>query len=282
MIFSNFRLMVGVIDLVGGQVVLELFQKTQKIESEGGMMIKNGARRRTPGGVFLHLLREINDDPRVDPREVKQFFAQSQRNDGSHGQRNYSRNHSQHQKAKGSQRDSNTHPYKKNYKPYQRRNYNKNSSNKEDSFENELEALRKLSQKAKDKTLSKSVEQPIEMEDDDKQDVIDESHRAIGDIKPLPDILTCLSNKESSNIGKDNSANPSKSMSQHDLLVSSQPSTSNIAGDMRSNSRSRNSQLDNFEEPEAPPNSVERVDRTISTYEDDLLADNSTEDIELF
>ena len=172
--------------------------------------------------------------------------------------------------------------YKKNYKPYQRRNYNKNSSNIEVSFENELEALRKLSQKAKEKTLSKSVELPIEMEDDDKQDVIDESHRAVGDIKPLPDILTCISNKESSNIGKDNSVDPSKSMSQHDLLVSCQPSTSNIAGDMRSNSRNRNSQLDNFEEPEAPPNSVERVDRTISTYEDDLLADNSTEDIELF
>ena len=34
--------MVGVVDLVGGQVALELFQKTQKIESEGGMMIKNG------------------------------------------------------------------------------------------------------------------------------------------------------------------------------------------------------------------------------------------------
>ena len=38
--------MVGVVDLVGGQVALELFQKTQKIESEGGMMIKNGERRR--------------------------------------------------------------------------------------------------------------------------------------------------------------------------------------------------------------------------------------------
>ena len=71
--------MVGVVDLVGGQVALELFQKTQKIESEGGMMIKNGERRRTPGGVFLHLLREMTDDPRVDPKKVKQFFAQSQK-----------------------------------------------------------------------------------------------------------------------------------------------------------------------------------------------------------
>ena len=54
--------MVGVIDLVGGQVVLELFQKTQKIESEGGMMIKNGERRRTPGGVFMQLLRDAGKD----------------------------------------------------------------------------------------------------------------------------------------------------------------------------------------------------------------------------
>ena len=70
-------------------------------------------------------------------------------------------------------------------------------------------------------------------------------------------------------------------MSQHDLLVSCQPSTSTISGAVNSNYSNLTSQLENFEEPEAPPNSVERVDRTISTYEDDF-GDCSTEDIELF
>ena len=32
-------------------------------------MIMNGSRRRTPGGVFLHLLRQLKD-PRVDPKAV--------------------------------------------------------------------------------------------------------------------------------------------------------------------------------------------------------------------
>ena len=49
----------------------ELFKETQKIEASGGLMIKNGARRRTPGGLFLHLLREwAAKDPRVDEKKV--------------------------------------------------------------------------------------------------------------------------------------------------------------------------------------------------------------------
>ena len=50
-------------------MALELFAKTQAVEMDGGMMIKNGARRRTPGGVYLHLLRGLKD-PRVDVKEV--------------------------------------------------------------------------------------------------------------------------------------------------------------------------------------------------------------------
>ena len=61
--------MIGVVDLVGTEVALELFNKTQTIEKDGGMMIMNGERRRTPGGVFLHLLRGLKD-PRVDVKEV--------------------------------------------------------------------------------------------------------------------------------------------------------------------------------------------------------------------
>ena len=45
-------------------------------------MIKNGERRRTPGGVFLQLLRDMGadeEDNRVDQRQIKLFFAQSNR-----------------------------------------------------------------------------------------------------------------------------------------------------------------------------------------------------------
>ena len=45
-------------------------------------MIKNGERRRTPGGVFLQLLRDYGHDEneaRVNHKHVKLFFAQSNR-----------------------------------------------------------------------------------------------------------------------------------------------------------------------------------------------------------
>ena len=76
------ELMVGVVDLVGHEVAIELFNKTKDIEAKGGMMIKNGERRRTPGGVFLQLLRDMGSDesePRVNNKQVKLFFAQSNR-----------------------------------------------------------------------------------------------------------------------------------------------------------------------------------------------------------
>ena len=295
--------MIGVIDLVGGQVVLELFERTQKIESEGGMMIKNGARRRTPGGVFLHLLREMTDDPRVDPRKVKQFFAQSQKNDFHQDHKKYERNSTHQQKDRGYQRDTNTHPYKKKYSSHDKRNHSSNDPGK-NSFQNELDALRKLSQKAKkgrEKEKPRSVEaleQGIEMEDDDNQDLTDESLKVEEEIKPLPDILTCISkemkrnnNPQGNTVSKGEDVfeeqlgvplSSDKIVSHHDLLASCQPSTSSISGSTRPTRNNPSSQLDNFEEPDAPPNSVERVERTVSTYEDDILSDFNTEDIELF
>ena len=65
------ELMIGVLELVGRNVALELYKRTQQIESEGGMMIKNGSRRRTPGGLYLQLLRDISrEDERVDALKV--------------------------------------------------------------------------------------------------------------------------------------------------------------------------------------------------------------------
>ncbi len=58
-------LIVGVVELVGREVALSLYDRTKRAEGEGGVMIKNGERRRTPGGVFLQMLR---DEARTDPR----------------------------------------------------------------------------------------------------------------------------------------------------------------------------------------------------------------------
>jgi hypothetical protein len=245
----------------------------------------------------------MTDDPRVDPRKVKQFFAQSQKNDFHQDHKKYERNSTHQQKDRGYQRDTNTHPYKKKCSSHDKRNHSSNDPGK-NSFQNELDALRKLSQKAKkgrEKEKPRSVEaleQGIEMEDDDNQDLTDESLKVEEEIKPLPDILTCISkemkrnnNPQGNNVSKGEDVfeeqlavprSSDKIVSHHDLLASCQPSTSSISGSTRPTRNNPSSQLDNFEEPDAPPNSVERVERTVSTYEDDILSDFNTEDIELF
>ena len=60
------------VELVGRDVALDLFQQTRKIEGGGGMMIKNGSRRRTPGGLYLQLLRDrAKEDHRIDEIKVR-------------------------------------------------------------------------------------------------------------------------------------------------------------------------------------------------------------------
>ncbi len=67
------RLVIGVVDLVGREIALELFDRTRQIELDGGMMIKNGERRRTPGGVYLQLLRDVaREDSRINEEKVRQ------------------------------------------------------------------------------------------------------------------------------------------------------------------------------------------------------------------
>lgn len=52
---------VRLVSVVGTRKAIELFQETQRIEKDGGMMIVNGKRRRTPGGVFFFLLKHDNE-----------------------------------------------------------------------------------------------------------------------------------------------------------------------------------------------------------------------------
>lgn len=67
---------VGLIDRVvtvlGQQKALELLYATENIEANGGLMICNGTRRRTPGGVYLHLLRS---NTQISSDDIDNIFA---------------------------------------------------------------------------------------------------------------------------------------------------------------------------------------------------------------
>lgn len=54
-----------VVSVIGREASMNLYKITQKIEREGGMMTMNKLRRRTPGGIFLFLLKtsdKIDED----------------------------------------------------------------------------------------------------------------------------------------------------------------------------------------------------------------------------
>lgn len=61
---------------MGRDLPLRLFKETQKIESDGGMLIVNGMRRRTPGGVFLFLLKNCDD---ISKKQKKDIFLEESR-----------------------------------------------------------------------------------------------------------------------------------------------------------------------------------------------------------
>ena len=72
-------MIIDLLKILGRRVVWDFFKQTQDIESKGGMMINNGARRRTAGGVMMHLLR-ITEDQEISEK-AKIFFRESQKND---------------------------------------------------------------------------------------------------------------------------------------------------------------------------------------------------------
>ncbi|KAI1707392.1 PHAX RNA-binding domain-containing protein [Ditylenchus destructor] len=58
------------VSLLGIEKALVLFNETKQIEKSGGMTVHNGSRRRTPGGVFLTLLKQNKEIT----AEMKQDF----------------------------------------------------------------------------------------------------------------------------------------------------------------------------------------------------------------
>jgi hypothetical protein len=55
---SNIELLRKVVEVLGPARTAEFFQKTLEIEAAGGLMIRNGSRRRTPGGVFFQTIKD--------------------------------------------------------------------------------------------------------------------------------------------------------------------------------------------------------------------------------
>lgn len=64
-------LVIRVVSLIGKEASLKLFKITQKIEREGGMLTMNKFRRRTPGGIFLFLLKTSD---KIDEDLKKEIF----------------------------------------------------------------------------------------------------------------------------------------------------------------------------------------------------------------
>ncbi|MDQ5852088.1 MAG: phosphorylated adapter RNA export RNA-binding domain-containing protein [Chloroflexota bacterium] len=51
---------------LGPEAARAILQETQAIEAQGGLMLPDGSRRRTPGGVFFHLVRQrVTPDDRA-------------------------------------------------------------------------------------------------------------------------------------------------------------------------------------------------------------------------
>ncbi|XP_017015127.1 phosphorylated adapter RNA export protein [Drosophila takahashii] len=67
------ELLVRVVEILGMELPIELYKETQRIEADGGMMIKNGKRRRTPGGVFLFLLKHHDS---ITQEQQKSIFSE--------------------------------------------------------------------------------------------------------------------------------------------------------------------------------------------------------------
>lgn len=51
-----------IVQLCGADFAREVYAGTLEIEANGGMMVSDNSRRRTPGGVFLHLVYDRLDD----------------------------------------------------------------------------------------------------------------------------------------------------------------------------------------------------------------------------
>ncbi|XP_036704574.1 phosphorylated adapter RNA export protein [Balaenoptera musculus] len=64
-------LIARVVKIIGNKKAIELLMETAEVEQNGGLFIMNGSRRRTPGGVFLNLLKNT---PSISEEQIKDIF----------------------------------------------------------------------------------------------------------------------------------------------------------------------------------------------------------------
>lgn len=64
------------VDIIGKEKAIDFFQKTKKIEEGGGMLIMNGSRRRTAGGVYFWL---VKNDKHIPQEKIREIFYYDQK-----------------------------------------------------------------------------------------------------------------------------------------------------------------------------------------------------------
>ncbi|PWA14647.1 hypothetical protein CCH79_00014358 [Gambusia affinis] len=67
-----------VVQVVGKKKAIELLGETATLEENGGMYTMDGSRRRTPGGVFLNLLKNL---PSISKTQIKKIFLEEHQRD---------------------------------------------------------------------------------------------------------------------------------------------------------------------------------------------------------
>ncbi|XP_013193540.1 phosphorylated adapter RNA export protein [Amyelois transitella] len=82
-------LIARIVQVIGAHKAMEIYKETQRVEADGGMLVVNGTRRRTPGGVYFFLLKRdvdisqemvnqiFNEDRRETARRIKKARAKS-------------------------------------------------------------------------------------------------------------------------------------------------------------------------------------------------------------
>ncbi|KAG7203191.1 hypothetical protein KM043_010298 [Ampulex compressa] len=61
-----------IVHIIGKEKAIDFFQKTKKIEEGGGILIMNGSRRRTAGGVYLWL---VKNDEHIPQEKIREIFC---------------------------------------------------------------------------------------------------------------------------------------------------------------------------------------------------------------
>ncbi|XP_069138499.1 phosphorylated adapter RNA export protein-like [Argopecten irradians] len=64
-----------IVSIVGRSLALKFAYQTKNVESAGGLLTNDGARRRTPGGVYIQLLKKSKD---VTKEQTKEIFAEEE------------------------------------------------------------------------------------------------------------------------------------------------------------------------------------------------------------